>query len=117
MRSWIVHPGEKLLLVGRPAMAAVWPRYLLTAGLYGLWHKRNVVVLTDRRIFTGRGVLSRSERSIPLRTVRGSMYLRHGLLGYCDFDSEHDAQRRHTRLGPLAPGVARRLADEIETRI
>jgi hypothetical protein len=117
--SWSSHPNEKVLVVGRPGIAVVWPKYLLTAGLYGLWHKRNVAVLTDQRVFLGKGLLSRSERSIPLRRVRRASYSRHGLAGYCDL-SERTAntwEHSSTRIGPLRARTARRLVNEVENRI
>jgi hypothetical protein len=60
--------GERLIVVGRPGMAACWYKYLFTLGLYQIWHKRDLSVLTDRRVFTGRGVMSREEHSTRLRT-------------------------------------------------
>ena len=108
--------GEKLIVVGRPGLAACWYKYLVTLGFYQIWHKRDLSVLTDRRVFTGRGVLSREEHSTPLRTIEYCSYSRRGLRGYCDITASVGSRDRRQRVGPLTPRTARVFARELDER-
>jgi hypothetical protein len=108
--------GEHLIVVARPGLAACWYKYLFTLGLYQIWHKRDLSVLTDRRVFTGRGVVSREEHSTPLRTIENCSYARRGLRGYCDITARVGTRDRRQRVGPLAPRAARVFARELDER-
>ena len=111
-----VQQGESILMIGRPSIAVVWPKYLLTLGLYSMWRKRNVSVLTDRRVLVGKGILSRSEHSIPIREINDVTYVRKGLSAYCEVASMFRGRDRVERLGPLSSRQARRMADELRAR-
>jgi hypothetical protein len=117
MAIWRLPPNEKVLVVGRPGLAAVWPRYVMTLGLYGFWHRRRVAVLTTKRVLLGKGVLSRQERSIPIRAISDAVYARKGLSGFCDISSSTHSVRSATRIGPLSARKARRLANELQGRL
>jgi hypothetical protein len=108
--------GEELIVVARPGLASCWYKYLFTLGLYQIWHKRDLSVLTDRRVFTGRGVLSREEHSTPMRTIEYCSYFRRGLRGYCDITARIGSRDRKQRVGPLAPRNARAFARELDER-
>jgi hypothetical protein len=108
--------GEQVVVVGRPGMATSWYKYLLTLGLYRIWHKRDLSVLTDRRVFTGRGVVTREEHSTPLKTIEFCSYYRRGLSGYCDITARVGSRDRRQRVGPLAPRTARRFARKLDER-
>jgi hypothetical protein len=108
--------GEHVVVVGRPGMAKSWYKYLFTLGFYQIWHKRDLAVLTDRRVFTGRGVLSREEHSTPLRTIEYCSYYRRGLSGYCDITARIGNRDRRQRVGPLAPRTASTFARELDER-
>jgi hypothetical protein len=107
-------PDETILAVGRPGLLGVWHKYLLTGGLYGLWHKRHVAVLTDKRLMMGKGIISRQESSIPIKSIEGATYSRTGLAGYCIL---RDRFRQTTRVGPFRPRTAWRFVEELENRI
>jgi Bacterial PH domain len=118
MASWKLRSNERILLVGRPAIASVWLKYLLSAGLYAFWRKRNVVILTDQRVILGKGVMSRQERSIPISRIDGAAYNRNGLAAYCELGiPDREGHARTTRLGPLRVPTARRFVQELEERI
>ena len=110
-------PDERVLVVGRPPLREVWPLYILTLGLYGFWHKRRVAALTSKRLLLGRGVFSRQEDFIPVRSVTDATYSRRGLAGFCEITSSSDWSHRRTRVGPLSPRTARRFALELQGRI
>ena len=110
-------PNESVLVVGRPSVAAVWPKYLLTLGLYGFWHRRRVAVLTSERVMLGQGVLSRQERTIPIRSISEAVYSRRGVAAFCDITSSNRWSHYRTKVGPLPTRTARRFAYELQSRL
>ena len=110
-------PNESVVVVGRPGVAAVWPKYLLTLGLYGFWHKRHVAVLTSRRILLGHGVVSRREQAIPIRHVTNASYDRRGVGAFCDITTSDQWTNHRTKVGPLSTRVARRFTYELQSRL
>lgn len=110
-------PNESVLVVGRPSVAAVWPKYLLTLGLYGFWHRRRVAVLTSQRVMLGQGVLSREERSIPIKSIREAVYFRRGVSAFCDITSSNGWPQHRTKVGPLPTRTARRFAYELQSLV
>ena len=60
-----VEHGETVIMVARPAISAVWYKYVITLGLYGLWRRHDVSIITDRRVLVGKGIVSRKEQSLP----------------------------------------------------
>jgi hypothetical protein len=109
-------PGEEVVVVGRPGLSSCWWKYLATLGFYNAWRKRDLSVLTDRRVFTGRGVVSREEHSTPLARVESCSYVRRRLAGYCDIVAKVGTSSRRQRVGPLPPRTARRFAQELDAR-
>ena len=108
---------EDVVLVARPGRLATFPKFVLSLGLYAIWRKRDTAVLTDQRILLGKGILRRSERSIPLSNVDDVPFARSGLNSYADLTFR---DRRHgavTRIGPLTPRTAHRFARETLRRL
>jgi hypothetical protein len=116
IRGVDVQRGEEVLLVARPAIAAVWPKYLFTLGLYGLWRRQNVTVVTDRRVVVGRGIISRKEQTLPLSRINDAVYVRRGLYAYCEIASILRGRSHVQRVGPLTARQARRMTQEIISR-
>jgi hypothetical protein len=108
--------GETVLLVARPSIAAVWYRYLLTLGLYGFWRRQDVSVLTDRRVLVGKGIVRRTERSIPLANINDAVYLRKLFFAYCEISSTVRGRNHVQQVGPLSVRKARRFTQEIVGR-
>jgi PH (Pleckstrin Homology) domain-containing protein len=106
-----LQPRESVILVARPPIIVSWPKYLFTLGLYGIWRKRQTTVLTDRRILLNRGLVSRSERSIPFDRVSDARFFRRGYVGYTDLAMRGSG--RVERIGPMRPKQARRLTSEL----
>jgi hypothetical protein len=116
IRGIKVQEGESVLLVAHPQIAAVWPKFLLTLGVYWFWHRRNTWVLTDRRVLIGKGMISRTEHSIPLRSVNDAVYQRRGPFGYCEIASVRRGRPDVQRVGPLSIWQAHQFAQEIVDR-
>jgi hypothetical protein len=110
-------PGESVLFRVHPWRGATWPKYVYTVGLYGIWRKRHSIVLTDHRVLLGKGIFTRTERSLPLSRVEAAIYARVGAYGYCDVHYTARGTRQTERLGPLSPKTARRFANAITAHL
>lgn len=108
---------EEVVLVARPGRLATAPRLLLTAGLYAIWRRHDTSVLTDQRILLGKGVVRRSERSIPLSRVDDVTFARSGLSSYADVTFHDRRLGAVKRIGPMTPQTAHRFARETLRRL
>jgi hypothetical protein len=111
-----VEHGEAVIMVARPAISAVWFRYLVTLGVYGLWRRHDVSIVTDRRVLVGKGIISRKEQSYPYARINDAAYVRKGLYAYCEIASTHRGRGHVQRVGPLTARQARRFTAEILAR-
>ena len=100
-------------MVTRPGRLASFPKYLATLGLYGFWRKRDTSAVTDHRVLLANGILSRSERSIPLSHVDDVAVARRGMYSYVNLTVTQRGATVAQRVGPMSPGAARRFAREI----
>jgi hypothetical protein len=116
IRGIDVDRGETILMVARPAIAAVWYRYLVTLGVYGLWRRQDVSVLTDRRVLVGKGIVRRTERTIPLANINDAVYLRKLFFAYCEISYAVRGRNQVLQVGPLSTRQARRLTQEVVGR-
>lgn len=116
-RGLTLRGGESIVMVVRPSRALSLGKYLYTLGLYGIWRKRHVYVLTDERLMTGKGVVNRAETSIPMNRIDEVGFVRRGLGSYCQIVLTAHGRRRLELVGPLLAKDARRMAGEIQTRI
>ena len=116
-RGLTLRGGESIVMVVRPSRTLSFGKYLYTLGLYGIWRKRHVYVLTDERLMTGKGVVNRTETSIPMNRIDEVGFVRRGLGSYCQIVLTAHGRRRLELVGPLLAKDARRMAGEIQTRI
>ena len=116
-RGLTLRSGESIVMVVRPSRALSLGKYLYTLGLYGIWRKRQVYVLTDDRLMSGKGVINRTEVSIPIGRIDEVGFVRRGLGSYCQIVLTAHGRRRMELVGPLLAKDARRLAGEIQARI
>ena len=110
-------PDELVVMTAVPARAPTLHKYLATLGLYGVWRKRRTSTVTDRRILMGRGVVRRTERSIPMRNVEDVVFRRDGLNGWVELAVNDRGNHRAEQVGPMSPKTARRFASEVLRRI
>jgi Bacterial PH domain len=116
-RGFTLRGEESVVLVVRPSRALSLGKYLYTLGLYGIWRKRQVYVLTETRLMTGKGVVNRTETSIPMGRIEEASFVRRGAGSYCQIVYSAYGRRRVELVGPLLAKDARRLANEIQARI
>jgi hypothetical protein len=110
-------PDETVVMTAVPARGPTAHKYLATLGLYGLWRKRRTSTVTDRRVLMGRGLLNRTERSIPMRNIEDVIFKRQGLNGWVEVDINDRGDRKAEKIGPMSPKSARRFANEVLRRI
>lgn len=98
-----------------PSGPLVWFRYAITLGLYEFWRKATCLTVTDRRVIYHAGLISKTERTLPLhflqdaslRTVLGSSYVSFSTAG---------REAGFETFGPCWPEQARSLKDTIVDR-
>jgi Bacterial PH domain len=112
-----LEPDESVITVERPSRVLVLPKYLLTLGLYGIWRKREISAVTNHRLMLGRGVLSRDERSIPLKRVEDVSFSRRWVSSYADVAVRGRRGTENIRIGPLTARKARSMTAEIEKNL
>ena len=68
--GWLtLEPGEGVLFDELPDRRARFASYVATLGLFELWRRRTRFIVTDLRLITFRGVLSRDQQVIPLHRI------------------------------------------------
>lgn len=65
-----IDADETVLVEGRQSPALIWLGYLLTLGLVEFWRRARVVTLTDRRLIIQSGIVTKSDRSLPLSKIQ-----------------------------------------------
>lgn len=66
------HAGEEQELF-RAVIAAtpiVWLKWLITLGIYEVFRRHTMFIVTSRRVIVRTGVVRRNERSIPMRQIQ-----------------------------------------------
>jgi hypothetical protein len=108
---------ENVVLVAHPGRLATFPKLVMTLGLYSIWRRHDTSVLTDQRVLLGKGILRRSERSIPLASLDDVSFSRSGLSSYADLTIRDRRSGVVRRIGPLTPRTAHRFARETLRRL
>lgn len=108
---------EEVVMVARPSRIATLPKFVLTLGLYTFWRRRDTSVLTDQRVLLGKGILRRTERSIPLALIDDVTFTRSWISSYADLTFNERRSVSVRRVGPLTARTARRFAKETTRRL
>lgn len=61
---------EPIVTSCKPAKVPRWIFYLVTLGLYEFWRRATVYAVTDRRIVVRKGIITKTEGSLPLFYVQ-----------------------------------------------
>jgi hypothetical protein len=112
--AWLVlEPGEQILFHERPDRLGRLGSYMATLCLFELWRRRTHFVLTDRRLITFRGVVSRDQQVIPLQKIESLTISTRGPSATLNVATAGGALGRQP-FGPLGRTQAQRLADAVE---
>jgi hypothetical protein len=61
---------EKVISTLHPSGPVVWLAYAFTLGIYAYWRAAKQLTVTDRRVVYLEGLISKTERSLPLHFVQ-----------------------------------------------
>ena len=113
--QWVaLRPGESVVFTEHPSWILNIPKYVLTLGLYSMWRRRKSFVVTNDRLLLGKGLVNRTERSIPMTRVDDAGYVRRGMASYTEVVVRGHESEGVLRLGPLSSRKARRFASELQ---
>jgi hypothetical protein len=62
--------SEKVIAQAHPSGPVVWIAYVLSLGLYAYWRAAEQLTITDRRVVYQKGLVTKTERSLPLHFVQ-----------------------------------------------
>jgi hypothetical protein len=111
-------PGDETVLFKAvpAARPPVWLRWLITLGLYEIWRRRTQFIVTNRRVIWRRGVIERSERSIPLSRLQDVTKQKRLLSGWIELSSAGGPEGVET-MGPMWNRSVDRMADAIDGQL
>jgi hypothetical protein len=107
-------PGEQTLIVERPYFGGVYSLFVVTLGLYTIWWRRHVFVLTNQRVIEARGIVNRSVRSVPLGRIQDATLKRQLWVALIKLSSAGGSGGIET-IGPLSNPGARRFQEALLT--
>lgn len=112
----VLFPDEDVVMSATPGRLTTIPKYIFTLGLYEIWRRRNVAVVTNQRILFGSGVVQRTEKSIPLKRVMDVAFTRRGANSYAEVAVNERGKSSVRRVGPMTGSTARRFVNEVLRR-
>lgn len=108
-----LHPDEEIVMDLLPSRLWTWTGYPLTLGFWEIWRRRHHFVLTNQRVIIAKGVITKSEQSVPLSRVQDAHLRRSPLSGGFVDLSTAGGHLGVEQLGPVKQSEARDLADAI----
>lgn len=108
-----LNPGEQIMDDEMPSAFWTAPLYAVTLGLWVIWRNRHHFLVTNQRVIIMMGILTKSERSIPLARIQDVSLLRSIFFGGYVRISSAGGTLGIERLGPLSRERARQFADAI----
>lgn len=107
-----LHQGETPLLAYQPSLGGCWLQMLLTLGLYAIWRSETVFAVTNQRVIYKKGILSKTERSVPLSQVQDATVFTQLWVAGVQISTAGGAPSIE-RLAPITPSQARAFADRV----
>jgi hypothetical protein len=98
------------------ARPPVWIRWLGTLGLYEIWRRKTQFIVTNRRVIWRRGVINRTERSIPLSRLQDVTKQRRLMSGWIELSSAGGTEGVEI-LGPMWNRSVDRMAEAIDGQL
>lgn len=99
-------------MTAQPAAWNMFPNYVLTLGLYELIRRAQRVTVTNQRVVSQRGVLTRSTRSVPIGMIQDANTRTQLGVGWVVLSSAGGGPGT-LRLGPFKTELADQLVDAI----
>jgi hypothetical protein len=107
------NPGERICKMSFPSPFWTYPWYVPTLGLWAIWRGRHHFLLTDQRLIIAKGIVSKSEQSVPLARIQDVVLQRSLLKGGCVQISSAGGGLGVERIGPLTREKARQFGDAL----
>lgn len=107
-----LQPGEVVVLAMRPSKTVTCGLYVITIGLWEIWRRRHQYIVTDQHAILVKGIVSRSERSLPLDRVQDATTSRQLWVGAVVV-STAGGQGSALKMTGLSSKQSRRLSSEI----
>jgi uncharacterized membrane protein YdbT with pleckstrin-like domain len=108
-----LNAGETAVFTAQPAAWSLLPAYVLTLGLFEISRRATWFVVTDQRVIKARGIVTRSERAIPVDMVQDATVRTQIGVGTVTVSSAGGGRLSAERFGPLPAATARMLASVI----
>ena len=106
--------GETVLFSAVPAATPlVWGKWLITLGIYEIFRRHTVFLVTSRRVVVRQGVIHRNERSLPVGRIQDISTRRGMLTGSVELSSAGGGLGVES-FGPLWNPSVKRMAGAIE---
>ena len=108
-----LNAGEEILYDELPSAFWTGGIYFFTLGLWAVWRGRHHFLLTNQRVMITKGIVSKSEQSVPLVRIQ-DVSLQRSLLagGYVKLSSAGGGISVE-KIGPLTRERAREFADKL----
>lgn len=106
-----LHDEEEILVDLMPSVWWTWPRYLFTLGLWKFWRARHHFVLTNQRVVVAKGIINKTEQSVPLNRIQDAALRRSPLTGGAVVLSSAGGPLGVGVIGPLTRAEATQFAD------
>ncbi len=108
-----LQPGEEVVMDVLPSKWWTWPLYLWSLGLWAIWRKRHHFILSNQRVVMTKGVVSKTERTVPLDRVQDAQLVRSVVSGGRVKLSSAGGPLGFETIGPLSRAEALAFADEL----
>jgi membrane protein YdbS with pleckstrin-like domain len=86
--------------------------FALSLGLYAIWRQATWFTVTDQRVIVSKGILTRTQRSIPIDMVQDATVTTQLGVGTVVVTAA-GGRASALRIGPVASSVAHEMADAI----
>jgi membrane protein YdbS with pleckstrin-like domain len=113
-----VNGGEQVVwVVIKAATPEVWGKYVTSLGLYEFWRRADRCTVTNRQVLRRQGLLSRTERVIPLDRIQDVSVKVGPLTGKVTISSAGAVAGVNIKVGPLWRGQAQKLGEVIQEQM
>ena len=104
--------GEEIVFETKPGSWLLLGLYICTLGIYAFWRRAKHFALTDHRVILAKGIISKSQRSLPLDMVQDASVST--VLGTGGVKvSTAGGTGGELNLTPMKSGDARKMAERI----
>lgn len=112
-----LQPGESALAAHNPSPFWSCGLYVFTLGLWELWRRKHVLLLTNQRLVSRRGILTKSETSIDLARIQEVKVDRSIFIGGYVTLSTAGGPTGLLRLGPLSRADAMGFGNSVKSAL